>query len=161
MKPIKSYESFLRLNEAVTINTTRYERSYGKKPKGLGMWAFYFDKTGGEPIFTPQSMNYTDAIKWAKEQAKERGETMVYVGESLNESEAKTTLDDYGEGKKVHFKDGEVWVVVKKGMRGAGTFRKFDEITIKPHNKLAKDRNISLPIDVNLAYLNANVDKIV
>jgi len=35
-----------------------------------------------------------------------------------------------------------------------------DEITIKPYNDLAKDKNVSMVIDVNLDFLNANVKKI-
>jgi hypothetical protein len=69
-------------------------------------------------------------------------------------------ITDFPEDSKILFNDGEEWIVVKKGMRGTGSHRKSDEITIKPFNKLAKDKNVSLAIDVNLDYLNANVKKI-
>jgi hypothetical protein len=69
-------------------------------------------------------------------------------------------ITDFPEGTKILFNDGEEWIVVKKGMRGSGSFRKSDEITIKPFNKLAKDKNVSLPIDINLGYLNSNVKEI-
>jgi hypothetical protein len=69
-------------------------------------------------------------------------------------------ITDFPEDSKILFNDGEEWIVVKKGMRGTGSYRKSDEITIKPFNKLAKDKNVSLAIDVNLDYLNANVKKI-
>jgi hypothetical protein len=77
--------AFESLDEAVYVDTSRYERSYGKKPRGKGSWAFYFDRTGGRAIFTPSSMTYADAVNWAKEQAKEAGKSIVYVGESVNE----------------------------------------------------------------------------
>jgi hypothetical protein len=69
-------------------------------------------------------------------------------------------ITDFPEDSKILFNDGEEWIVVKKGMRGTGSHRKSDEITIKPFNKLAKDKNVSLAIDVNLDYLNSNVKKI-
>lgn len=83
MKFIKTRNEFL--NEAVRVETNRYERSHGKKPRGYGQWAFYFDDKGGEPIFTPKAMSYSDAIKWAKGEAKKAGKEYIYVGESVNE----------------------------------------------------------------------------
>ena len=78
MKHIKLFEDFV--NEGVNIDTGDYKRSHGKEPRGRGMWAFYFDKNNKEPFFTPSGMNYTDAVKWAKEQAKKAGESTIYVG---------------------------------------------------------------------------------
>jgi hypothetical protein len=69
-------------------------------------------------------------------------------------------VTDFPAGSKILFNDGEEWIVVEKGMRGSGTQRKSDEITIRPFNKLAKDKNVSLAIDVNLEFLNANVKEI-
>ena len=47
-------------------------------------------------------------------------------------------------------------------MRGLFSIRRgSDEISIKPFNKLAKDRNVSLPIDASLDFLNKNITKIV
>jgi len=69
-------------------------------------------------------------------------------------------ITDFPEDSKILFNDGEEWIVVKKGMRGSGSWRKSDEITIKPFNKLAKDKNVSLAIDVSLEFLNANVKEI-
>jgi hypothetical protein len=82
MKHIKTFDL---ITEGVEVKTNRYQRSHGKKPRGWGKWAFYFDDRGGDPIFTPTSMNYTDAVKWAKGEAKKAGKTEIYVGESLNE----------------------------------------------------------------------------
>src|SRR6056300_1226950 len=83
MKFIRTRNEFL--NEAVRVETNRYERSHGKKPRGYGQWAFYFDDRGGEPIFTPKAMSYSDAVKWAKGEAKKAGKEYIYVGESLDE----------------------------------------------------------------------------
>lgn len=91
MRYIKSKDDFI--NEAVSVETNRYERSHGKKPRGTGQWAFYFTSTGGEPIFVPKSMSYSDAVKWAKGEAKKAGETTIYVGESLDEKRSSP----YGE----------------------------------------------------------------
>jgi len=91
MRYIKNKDDFI--NEAVSVETNRYERSHGKKPRGTGQWAFYFTSTGGEPIFVPKSMSYSDAVKWAKGEAKKAGETTIYVGESLDEKRSSP----YGE----------------------------------------------------------------
>lgn len=89
MKHINTYKGF-KLNEkyeGVEVSTTRYERVHGKKPRGNGLWAFYFDPVGDEPIFAPSAMNYTDAVKWASLKARNMGKKIIYVGESVNERE--------------------------------------------------------------------------
>jgi hypothetical protein len=40
------------------------------------MWAF---SVGGEDIFTPKAMNYGEALKWAKEEAKKRNASEIKV----------------------------------------------------------------------------------
>lgn len=78
MKHIQSYESFL--NEGLEVNTNKYQFAHGKKPNGNGMWAF---KLSGHQIeqdaWTPNAMNYGDAVKWAKEEAKKIGATRIDV----------------------------------------------------------------------------------
>jgi hypothetical protein len=87
MKHINNYDNYKNLiKEAVSVRTDRYKRSHGKEPRGNGLWAFYFDDKEGDPIFTPGAMNYSDAIKWAKEEAKKAGKSVIYVGESVNEA---------------------------------------------------------------------------
>jgi hypothetical protein len=90
MKHFKSYNDFKleEKYEGVEVKTNRYERVHGKKPRGNGMWAFYLDPVGDEPIFTPSAMNYTDAVKWASLKARNMGKKVIYVGESLNEGQA-------------------------------------------------------------------------
>lgn len=71
------------------------------------------------------------------------------------------TIEDFNDGDIVHFRDNEAWEVVNSS--GKGLFnrrRSADEITIKPFNKLAKDKNVSLAIEVDLNYLNKEVTKI-
>jgi hypothetical protein len=69
------------------------------------------------------------------------------------------SIENYKVGDILSFKDGEDWKVVKAGMRASDNRVRPDEITIAPHNQLAKDRNISLPIDINLDYLKNNLNE--
>jgi len=71
------------IDEAISVDTSRYKRSHGKKPRGKGGWAFYLDdpKTSS-PVFIPHSMQYSDAVNWAKEKAKKDGKKIVWVAES-------------------------------------------------------------------------------
>lgn len=80
--------------------------------------------------------------------------------EFLNESTTAYKPSDFDEGDIIHFKDGEAWRVVKAGLRGSNNQVRSNEITIKPENKLAKDRNVSMSIDVDMDYLNKEVKKI-
>lgn len=91
MKYLQSRERFI--GEAVEVRTNRYQRAHGKKPRGFGQWAFYFDDIGGDPIFAPKAMNYSDAVKWAKGEAKKAGKREIYVGESLNEARKPKSWD--------------------------------------------------------------------
>lgn len=79
----------------------------------------------------------------------------------LNEA-SSFKITDFPVDAIIHFKDRETWQVVKpSGMSGLFNRRRSaDEITIKPYNDLAKKKNVSLAINVDLNYLNANVTKI-
>lgn len=106
MKYIQSREQFI--GEAVEVKTNRYQRTHGKKPKGFGQWAFYFDDMGGEPIFVPKAMNYSDAVKWAKGEAKKAGKREIYVGESLNEARKPKAWDSMFSMNAIKaYQDGE------------------------------------------------------
>ena len=78
MKHIQLFEDFI--NEGLEVNTNKYQGAHGKKPSGNGMWAF---KLSGHQIeqdaWTPNAMNYGDAVKWAKEEAKKIGATRIDV----------------------------------------------------------------------------------
>ena len=88
MKYIKSFQI---VNEAAKIETERYVRSHGKKPKGYGGWMFSYNRDGSDEWQIPNGMSWPDAQKWAKKKAKEDGEDYVYVMESLV-TEAKNTI---------------------------------------------------------------------
>ena len=51
----------------VSISTSSYEFSHGKKPKGCGTWAFLI----GKEQFWFNNMMYSEAKKQAVKQAKE------------------------------------------------------------------------------------------
>lgn len=75
MKHIQTFESFL-FEESITVSTSKYKGAHGKEPKGNGMWAF---EIGGEEVFTDKAMNYSDAKKWAINQAKEKDVNVINV----------------------------------------------------------------------------------
>ena len=83
------------INEAAKIETERYVRSHGKKPKGYGGWMFSYNRDGSDEWQIPNGMSWPDAQKWAKKKAKEDGEDYVYVMESVvtGFTEAKMTKD--------------------------------------------------------------------
>jgi hypothetical protein len=89
------------LDEAVSVETFRYESSHNKKPKGTGLWAFSYNKSGDDTFFVPNTMSYVDAKKWAQEQAKKDGKSTVYVMESndhsIVEEEGRDTLAELNE----------------------------------------------------------------
>ena len=90
MKKVKLFEEFVNENESliiegVKVETVRYERANGKKPKGYGQWLFSYDSKAVDPseyIAPPNAMNYNDAAKWAANRAKEDGKSYIYVLES-------------------------------------------------------------------------------
>lgn len=67
---------------AIEIRTTEYQMSHGQNPRGRGAWAFYFDKKNGPGCewWAPGSMTYTEALKLAKAEAKQRGAWLIEVG---------------------------------------------------------------------------------
>ena len=87
----------------------------------------------------------------------------IPYNESIVNEGKKYEIKDFPVDSLVTFNDGEIWKVVKpSGMSGLFSRRRgSDEISIKPFNKLAKDRNVSLPIDASLDFLNKNITKIV
>ena len=59
------------------VSTREYEFSHGKKPRGKGPWAFFFDRME-EPFFV--SGSYTHAKKVAILFAKINGYQRIEVG---------------------------------------------------------------------------------
>lgn len=66
----------------VEFNTTEYQFSHGKQPRGRGSWAFAFSRNAPveEMFWTPGSTTYAEAKKMAKAEAERRGVSTVYVG---------------------------------------------------------------------------------
>ena len=64
------------IDESAKVDDSKYVRAHGKKPKGNGMWGF---EIKGQEVFTPSSMSYVDAQKWAKEEAKRLGASYIYT----------------------------------------------------------------------------------
>lgn len=64
------------IDEAVTVDASKYVRAHGKNPKGNGMWGF---EIKGQEVFTPTAMDYTAAQKWAKEEGKKLNAITVYT----------------------------------------------------------------------------------
>lgn len=46
--------------EGIRFDTSKYEASHGKKPKGVGSWAF---EVKGKTVFTKGSKSFADAKK--------------------------------------------------------------------------------------------------
>ena len=66
-----------------TISTEEYQFAHGRKPRGVGNWAFYFGRTGSftrDPEFAPCMMSYSAACQWAKQQARQLGCEIIIVG---------------------------------------------------------------------------------
>jgi len=110
MKHIQTFEA---VNEAVKVEVERYKRSHQKNPKGFGSWAFSYNRQGIGHFFTPQPMNYKEAVKWAKEEAKRDGEGYIYVMESINEG-ANTVKESVNEGKYDHLMGNDFEIKGKK-----------------------------------------------
>ena len=70
------------MNAAKMIDTSKYEFSHGRKPRGEGYWGFHFcdhksDKTRVE--FAPGFIKYTEARRWAVERAEATDSTVISV----------------------------------------------------------------------------------
>ena len=77
----------------------------------------------------------------------------------LNEA-SKYKPEDFPEGTTIEFNDGEEFIVVKSGMRNPSDRKKADEITMRPHNDLAKKRNVSMASDFSMGYIEKNAKQI-
>lgn len=69
--------------KAVQVYTYLYEREYMRRPKGRGSWAFSIGNTAGyddaTKAFFTNSMTYSEAVKVAKQEARNQGATEIYV----------------------------------------------------------------------------------
>lgn len=88
-------------------------------------------------------------------------EHLVTGGHISDTGTTRWSLKDFKVDSLIHFNDGEVWQVVKESTLHTHDRKKDDGIKIKPYNELAKKRNTSLQINVDLEYLNKNATKVV
>lgn len=74
------------------------------------------------------------------------------LGSAVKQSmdETKSSISDYKVGDILKFKDGEDWKVMK-------VKDNVGKLVIKPHNEKAKEKNVSLEIDIDLDYLKKNL----
>jgi hypothetical protein len=89
---MKAFVSESIVTEGAKIETERYVRSHGKKPKGYGGWMFSYNRDGSDEWQIPNGMSWPDAQKWAKKKAKEDGEDYVYVMENESVDEGEDTI---------------------------------------------------------------------
>ena len=68
---------------APRVNTTDFEFSHGRKPRGRGSWAFFFERDRRnhdvQDAFWHHG-SFTEAKKAAVEEARRRGARDVFVG---------------------------------------------------------------------------------
>lgn len=79
-------------------------------------------------------------------------DSVVYVQESIVNEDVEYSVGDFPIGAEVAMGD-EVWKVVKPGARG-------EKIIMAPFNAEAKRKYISIAIEFDLNWLNANITKI-
>lgn len=72
---MQTFKRFL-FEESNTVSTLKYKGVHGKYPKENDMWAF---EIGREKVFTDKSINYSNAKKWAINQAKEKNVNVINV----------------------------------------------------------------------------------
>lgn len=64
----------------MNVDTTYYRNTHGKAPRGEGHWAFEIGRDGSwTTLFTPVSMRFTDAKKWAIREARSLGADWIQV----------------------------------------------------------------------------------
>lgn len=61
---------------SITISTTAYEFTHGKKPRGRGSWAFIRKASHGQEdrtMFAPSWMTFREACAWCRAQVRAEG----------------------------------------------------------------------------------------
>ena len=66
----------------IYVSTREYELSHGKKPRGRGSWAFFFDGATRveDAYWSSGGQTYTQALADAKRFAVVKGYTRIEVG---------------------------------------------------------------------------------
>ena len=86
-----------KTSEAASVDSTSYQWSHGKAPKGGGSWFFVAHRGGvnfskdveGKDYIVVHGATYSDAKKAALKWAKEQGHTQIYVGEDVEEGKSE------------------------------------------------------------------------
>lgn len=64
----------------MNVDTTNYQDTHGKAPRGEGTWMFDLGRNGAwTTIFTPFAMRFSDAKKWAIREAHALGADRLQV----------------------------------------------------------------------------------
>jgi hypothetical protein len=142
MENIRSFQEFL--NEDAKKTDPSLKEHIGKKVK-----AILEDEDGVNSYVTVQFTDNTQMKIIAYPMAG--GVGLVAEGK-LNEDYIQYSVDDFPIGAHVHMAD-EIWMVVKPGSRN-------EKIFMVPFNREAKNRYISIAIEFDLNWLNANITKI-
>ena len=64
----------------VRVHTTDFEFAHGRKPRGEGTWAFFFDRRASVEQAFWATGSFTEAKKQAVAEAQRRGFEDVFVG---------------------------------------------------------------------------------
>lgn len=64
---------------AIEINTSEYEFSHGKKPRGTGQWGFFFDQDRDVSQCFWANGSFADAKRMAIAWAVTKGHTVIRV----------------------------------------------------------------------------------
>ncbi len=62
----------------IHVSVSKYVCAHGHRPRGWGMWAFYFD-SAAEPVWIKGSMTYSEALRKAKRIAQSQRCTWIEV----------------------------------------------------------------------------------
>jgi hypothetical protein len=64
----------------IVFSTHQYVLAHGKRPSGIGLWAFTYGGDEGEALFAPHAMSLTDAKKWVAAVVREKAAAAGFTG---------------------------------------------------------------------------------
>jgi hypothetical protein len=64
----------------ICVNTGEYERAHGRRPHGVGCWAFFFERNYSIRDAFWFAGPYGKAVRAARDEAKRRGANEVWLG---------------------------------------------------------------------------------
>jgi hypothetical protein len=166
MKKIPNFNEFL--NESVEDSDAKrinsFMKRHGGKIQGTGTEKKYEIHFPSAEAYNRAKKEFNSLPQSAKRELNHFDSTRnVFVMDNSNyktNESKKINIEDIEVGDILHFEDGEAWIAVKPGLRSSNNRKGANEVTARPYNKLAKDRNISLPIDFTIDYINDTLDKL-